>query len=319
MRGEIVLSGEVSAKLFRDALLDSLRRRTTYTYVDSILVLPEAQVGLQSYGIVYVAVAHMRRQPRHSAELVTQTLLGTVLRLYKKEGGFYLSQNWDRYLGWVSAASMVEVDSAAAAAWSTAPRVVCVENYAVMRSGRTQRSDIVTDLVAGATLKKIGQSGNWLRVETPDGRRGYVEKRHVVDEESLNAVSASAEDIVAQTKQYLGIGYLWGGTSTFGFDCSGLAQTAYRMHNIRLPRDTNQMVKEGKAVEAGENFENLVPGDLVFFGAPNSRVTHVGIYIGDREFIHADGWVHVNSFDPAHPLYNRYRHERYKTARRIVN
>lgn len=85
-----------------------------------------------------------------------------------------------------------------------------------------------------------------------------------------------------------------------------------------LPRDASQIVREGVNLPAGDHFENLLPGDLLFFGAQPERITHCGIYMGDRLFIHSDGSVHVNSLNPNHPLYNEYRYKTLRKTKRIL-
>ena len=82
--------------------------------------------------------------------------------------------------------------------------------------------------------------------------------------------------------EFLGVPYVWGGTTPKGFDCSGLVQYVYKMNEIVISRTTYTQVNEGVAVTK----EQLQPGDLVFFGNKSSP-HHVGIYIGDNKMIHA--------------------------------
>ena len=84
------------------------------------------------------------------------------------------------------------------------------------------------------------------------------------------------------TKSYLGTPYVWGGTTPKGFDCSGLVQYAYKQAGVDISRTTYTQVKEGRQVAKDE----LKVGDLVFFAIAND-VHHVGIYIGEGQFIHA--------------------------------
>ncbi len=317
---QVIISGELTNSQHKKILLDSLQAVSQYyDFLDNITVLPSKELQSQNFGIVYVSVANQRKNPKHSAELVNQTLLGTVLKLYKKEGGFYFSRNKDQYLGWVSGASMIEIDSSAASEWENAPHVVCSANYAVVFENPDPASNVVVDLVPGAKLKKLSLAGKWFNVETPDGRRGYVESKLVINEDNYLQIVTQKSRLIKTAKNFLGIPYLWGGTSAKGFDCSGFVQTVFSMNNSALPRDTNQMVKLGKVIDLSDGLTTLLPGDLLFFGPNEKIMTNVAIYIGDKQFIHSSGWVHINSLDPQHQLYNECRHKNLRTARRILD
>ncbi len=317
----LVVTGEVGRTEFKAALLDTLAAAATgLEIIDSVRVLPASELGAQVYGIVSISVANMRREPSVTAELVNQTLLGTVVRLLKWEDGYYYVQNWDRYLGWLSRSSVTEVDSAGAAAWQAGSRVVCRANYGLVRDAATDGGTILVDLVPGVTLQRLEQDGDWLQVGLPDGRIGYVPTELMRDEEAWPPITA--QRVLATARGYLGTPYLWGGTSAKGFDCSGFTQTVYRMNNLSLPRDASQQVREGEPVEAGMQFENVRPGDLLFFGPSPQRITHVGIYLGDRQIIYACGReydsVVISSLNPEHERYSEYRHSTFQTVRRVL-
>jgi hypothetical protein len=93
------------------------------------------------------------------------------------------------------------------------------------------------------------------------------------------------DELVKTAKRFIGIPYLWGGTTAKnGFDCSGLTMVSYRLNGLNLPRVSRSQFKAGKWVSK----KNLQPGDLVFFATKGgTRVTHVGMYVGDGNFIHA--------------------------------
>lgn len=91
-------------------------------------------------------------------------------------------------------------------------------------------------------------------------------------------------DLVESAHQYLGVPYKWGGTTESGFDCSGLTRAVYRLNGISLPRTSYEQYDDGKSISKGK----LQKGDLVFFITNRGkRINHVGIYIGNNEFIHA--------------------------------
>jgi cell wall-associated NlpC family hydrolase len=108
--------------------------------------------------------------------------------------------------------------------------------------------------------------------------------------------------LTATGVRFLGIPYLWGGSTPKGFDCSGLVQRIYRLHGVILPRDSDQQSRIGGEKHVA-SLDDLAPGDLLFFGRAAQRITHVGMALPDRLFLHAYGQVRVNSLDPAHPLF----------------
>lgn len=93
------------------------------------------------------------------------------------------------------------------------------------------------------------------------------------------------EELVSTARRFIGIPYRWGGTTAKnGFDCSGLTMVSYRLNGLNLPRVSRSQFEAGKWVAK----KNLQPGDLVFFATKGgTRVTHVGMYVGNGDFIHA--------------------------------
>ncbi|MEO5565967.1 MAG: C40 family peptidase [Luteimonas sp.] len=98
------------------------------------------------------------------------------------------------------------------------------------------------------------------------------------------ATGSRIQNVLKHALALLGTPYRWGGTTTDGFDCSGLVGYVFRTTlGIELPRVSRDMVRTGELIDRG----NLSPGDLVFFGRRKGRVDHVGIYLGDGRFVHA--------------------------------
>jgi cell wall-associated NlpC family hydrolase len=156
----------------------------------------------------------------------------------------------------------------------------------------------------------------------PDGRRGVLNR---TDVKGFNEWSATAfpepDKLILFSKSLLGSPYLWGGTSTKAFDCSGFVKTIYFTAGLILARDASQQFLYGKPVEVTPGFEQLKKGDLIFFGNENERkkrITHVGMYIGDTEVIHCSGMVRINSLDSARSNFSKYLKDSMMGVKRII-
>jgi cell wall-associated NlpC family hydrolase len=134
-------------------------------------------------------------------------------------------------------------------------------------------------------LPFISEEGAWTRVATPDGPRLLKTKDVEIHAGKPVRDGNIGEAIVSTAKRFLGLHYLWGGMSAFGYDCSGFAYSMHRAHGILIPRDASDQAQAGKWIEK----EEMLPGDLLFFAHEEGkgRVHHVGIYIGDNQMIHS--------------------------------
>lgn len=272
----------------------------------------------QQHGIINVTVASMHRRPNFRSEMVNQTLLGTIVRIFEEQHGFYRIENRDGYPGWITKISVVSAEPAAVDNWRRGPLLVCLANHGKVAGNGEPGGRYLVDLVPGVLLKQISENNGNIEVELPDGRRGHVQKKLVVSQSELLRIRASSDNLIEVAKSFIGTPYLWGGTSAKAFDCSGFVQTVFRLNNIELPRDARQMVHEGQAIDPGSGFENLLAGDLMFFGPTPRRIEHVAMYLGEQCYIHSDGDVRINSLHPEHPLFNEFRRRTFRQARRIL-
>jgi gamma-D-glutamyl-L-lysine dipeptidyl-peptidase len=142
------------------------------------------------------------------------------------------------------------------------------------------------------------------------GRPSPVDSAPVAGAVHDGGGTARGDDVVKRAADYLGVPYRNGGTTTRGVDCSGLTYAVYGSIGIRLPRTSDDQAHAGSPVPR----DDLEPGDLIFFGSGNN-VSHVGIYAGDGEFIHASDRARSVRFDR---LDNKYFRKRYITARRVL-
>lgn len=156
-----------------------------------------------------------------------------------------------------------------------------------VRSQPSTDGDKVKKLSEGAIIQILETLDGWYQIED-----GYVSADYVEQIDAAEAAAAAAAgspssagaQVVAYAKQYLGYPYVYGGSTPRGFDCSGFTRYVYSNFGVSLSHSGSAQKSAGKAVSAG----NLQPGDLVFFAQTSSgRISHVGIYIGGNQFIHA--------------------------------
>jgi hypothetical protein len=320
---DLVVAGDVEQQEAKQELLTVLRGLYPQV-IDSVSVLPDEKLGAKRWGIITVSVANMRSDPGEDAELGSQVLMGSIVRILKKKGGWVYIQSPDKYIGWADPDQMIRVTEEEANSWNSAQKVFVTAFSGNVHTKPSESSFPVCDLTGGAVLKKIGTTGEWVNVALADGRSGYVKRTAVMEKELWGTKLVPEPENIERTGRFLmGVPYLWGGTSPKGVDCSGFTKTVYLLNGQQLNRDANQQAEQGEPVEPGKDFEHLKKGDLLFYGRKaengrSERIVHVGIYLGNKEYIHSSGKVQINSFDPASPLYNEYNLKRFVRARRVI-
>lgn len=322
---KLILTGETDKPAAKQALLEELNK-TQLAYVDSIYLLPDTSVGQDTLGVVSISVANIRSQPKHSAELATQATMGMPLRILKKEGDWHLVQTPDKYISWIQG-SFQPMDKETYDRWQKADKLIFKEMYGFAYQDES-RMQTVSDLVAGDVMELLGENNSTFWVRFPDGREAYVLKEEAEPFNVwLTQAEATEETLVNTALKMMGIPYLWGGTSPKAADCSGFTKTVYFMNGKVLPRDASQQVHAGELVDESRNFDKLRPGDLLFFGrsatdSTRERVTHVGMWIGNNEFIHSPGLeahVRISSVDPEAENYDAFNLNRYLRTKRMIN
>ncbi len=314
----IVIKGETTNPVFRDSVVVRCRRAFTQVRDESV-VLPEPSLAENGYGVMRVSTGYLRRQPDHDMEMISQGIMGESVRLLKKRGAFYFCKLSDGYLGWMEAASIEAMNLAKVTAWNNADKVIYLRGVGLIYNDKDRKSDPISDIVGAGLVIKIAKQGKWLHVQLPDGRKGYIPADEMMDYAKFCAMpQPDGKALVHTAKSFLGHPYLWGGNSAKGVDCSGFTKTVYRMHHIELPRDANMQVHCGVRVSFDSTYRQIHAGDLLFFGADSNRITHVGIFLGNKQFIHSDGYVRVNSFDPQADNFSPYRVRGLQSVRRIL-
>jgi gamma-D-glutamyl-L-lysine dipeptidyl-peptidase len=206
----------------------------------------------------------------------TQALYGQTVRVLERHGGWVKvavvdepdPQDPHGYPGWLPASQLTTGFD------GRGRYVVAVSrNAPLLVHGRTLM------LSYGTRLPLVRWSGDFAVVRTPDGVGNLSGAE--------DPLRYSAASIVAQAERFVGVRYLWGGLSAWGFDCSGLVWDVYRAHGMTIPRDADPQFRHGAPVA----LDALRPGDLLFYGT-QSYVHHVAIYAGRGRMVEAPDSAH---------------------------
>lgn len=322
-KDSLVLIGETTSRQAYEEII-SHARKVSAGVKDRIRLLPDDKPDGAVWGVIYNSVGTLRAEPHYGAELVSQALLGMPVRILEERGGWRRVQSPDRYIGWING-SVQPMTDAQRQHYLRLPKVIITALSAHSYDDTGMEALPVSDLVAGDMLVVKSAKRGFLQLHYPDGREAFVKKTDAMKvADWLKNSRLTGESIVQAAKQLMGVPYLWGGTSTKGLDCSGFTRQVYFMHGILLARDASQQVQNGKLIDETGDFSDTLPGDLLFFGSkatddnPQERVVHVGVYLGEKRFIHASDFVHISSFDPADPLYDAFNTSRYLRTKRII-
>jgi len=265
---------------------------------------------------------NVREEPSTSSNVLTQLSKGTEVAITEVSGDWY-KISLDGKSGWVYS-QYVLLNKV------VGEGVINAQDVNI-RSYPDLSSNVITMLNAGATLNIYARSGEWYKVELGEGKSGWVFGKYLTVRNSNESRSpdevipvvelpeisdSKAQKIIDTAKKYLGVKYVYGGTSPKGFDCSGFVQYVFKECGISLERVAASQAQHGTKVSR----ENLKPGDLVFFDTDGglNYISHVGIYIGNGQFIHASSGRNARKVvisDMTSGFYNNT----YMTARRYLD
>ncbi|HYM77345.1 MAG TPA: SH3 domain-containing C40 family peptidase [Candidatus Dormibacteraeota bacterium] len=248
-----------------------------------------AKNGMQ---VVVVPVANMYSKPTEKSEVVSQALYGNNVTLLVSRGEWSRIQTSDRYKGWTPSRYLRIVLSGDGYA-TAGPTVQVVSLFANIYAEPdvTKHKPVIT--VAFETKLEVApepadakakarkqKTEGWVHVRLAGMTLAWIQESDVV----ANPKPLTIAESIELARRFLGLPYLWGGRSSFGFDCSGFTQMLVRARGINMPRDADQQAAWSGLMAVDR--KDLQPGDLLFFGSSAKDITHTGMYIGDGQFIH---------------------------------
>jgi gamma-D-glutamyl-L-lysine dipeptidyl-peptidase len=273
--------------------------------------------------VISVGVADVRRDPDPSSELVTQTLMNTPVILGENAGEWKYITLTD-YKGWVRTDELEEPIVRGFCKVGTCCGTP-LHLVAVIKTTRTPlyihpESNNILGYVYLSTmlpLLDITQASR-VMVALPGERTAWLSRTAIdVCRQEAAFPRSSISAITGYVRAFLGVPYLWGGTSCEGIDCSGFIQLCYRMGGYVIPRDAYQQYA---SLKQRVDRNHLQAGDLIFFG--RQKITHVAMALSNQEYIHSEGQLYncvtINSFDPAADHYDKRLDEIYWGAKRVI-
>lgn len=266
-------------------------------------------------GFFYVnePVVVMREKADRESEVVSQAIFSEEIKIKEEANGWFFISTPDGYLGWIDSKSIAKCLNRYETELKTSR--LCAHVY---KSKGTEFGPLKS-LPYGSKLKAIDTTDpRWLQVALPDGQFCYIQNGDVAVEQPLS----NKTDLVEFSRRFLGLPYTWGGRSSFGYDCSGFVQMLYAKIGMNLERDARLQIKDHRLKDIP--IDQLEAGDLIFFGKSDQKIMHVGLYIGEGQFIHATAgenqpWIRISHLSDHEWSGLETARYPYRTARQLVD
>jgi len=233
--------------------------------------------------VVSHPVVNMYKSATGDSEVVSQVLYGTGVLSLEKQGDWIRIRTADDYTGWVASGDVVGRSASSSGAEGKSLRVTAIIANVYREPDVTEHAPVLRlpwESIVEITPDSPKDNARWWKVRLVHGQTAWVQRGDVGEK----GAPLSIDETLNVAKRFLGTTYTWGGTSSFGFDCSGFTQMLVRQRGIEMPRDAD--LQAGWTGVVSVDRKDLQPGDLLFFGSTASKITHTGMYLGQGKFIH---------------------------------
>lgn len=229
--------------------------------------------------ITFLPLVPVRAFPSEKAEMVTQMLFGELCHIIDERSQWVrIELDNDGYSGWVDSKMLNPVIDETLSTLTGYGKDIVTTPVAEVRNILTNKTYY---LPAGSILPHCDRAHGTFAVQS---------SVFAINPSSIGPVTGR---VALTAAKFIGAPYLWGGKTVFGMDCSGLIQTVFALHGIRLPRDASQQASCGEET----TFAKRLSGDLAFFANDEGKITHVGMVVDGGAIIHASGSVRVDKLD----------------------
>ncbi len=266
---------------------------------------------IMQYGIINRNIADLRAEPDFRSERKSQLLFNEPLEVVQLRKGYSRVRQVDGYFGWIDARSIFPVNRKKYVAHGKKLNFVITSLTAKIDIYGNSPAAGIPFLFYGTKVHLLSKIGNYCVITAPDGVKYKIALKNLTPILRSPSKDISPRKIIREAEKFLGAPYLWGGTSPYGFDCSGLVQRVYSRFGIYLPRDSKDQRKAGRRIA----YDNIQCGDLLFFHR------HVAIAIDKYRIIHAslgEGSVALNSLNPEDTNFRKDLSDTYLEARRVL-
>jgi gamma-D-glutamyl-L-lysine dipeptidyl-peptidase len=231
------------------------------------------------YHSVCAPLAQMFALPDSDSPVVSQLVYSwKVLELQEVENFKYV-QSEEGYRGWVKSSFLLPYQPFNRSTIQTLSRA----SHLYEEPDITKKKSVMT-LPFESELMVLSEPEQdhfrWIEVQLINDQKAWIQRGDTTKKTPL-----SSNELVDFSQNFLGLPYTWGGTSSFGYDCSGFIQMLFRQMGVIFPRDAKDQVNASCLVSV--NLSDLAPGDLIYCGPEEGKIGHVALYIGENKIIHA--------------------------------
>tara|TARA_B100000945_G_C20362046_1_gene587665 strand:+ start:540 stop:1325 length:786 start_codon:yes stop_codon:yes gene_type:complete len=238
---------------------------------------------------ISTAVAPIYRKPDFRSEIVTQGLIWEKVTILEQRNGWVFIKMEDEYRGWIHQFYISEIN-------------IVIEDYVFITDrfvnvllDWNNKDSIKSILSFGSRIPLLDKTSKYFKIMLNCNTIGYINKQS-------NMKVKYKDDFIKIGSKLLGAPYLWGGKSSFGYDCSGLIQMIFKAVGIYFPRDTSQQFIYNKLKSI--NKKEAQSGDLIFF-SKNNKINHIGLVVDKDNILHCSGQVKYDSINKKKINFNK--------------
>lgn len=258
------------------------------------------------YHTIHLPLIDMREKPVLNGPIISQATFSEHIWIKKKGREWSLIVTMDGYSGWVPNSSFLEKHTP----YVSRGKITNTQAHIYLEPNAA--GPPILTLPYGAKLRILKRvNERWLKIILPNDLVAFIQR---------GDLSKEPKGLIKFSKKFLGIPYVWGGRSSFGYDCSGYVQMLYSWLGFTLPRDAHLQFRDprGRAIE----LDSLETGDLIFWGKSQRLIQHVGLYIDNGQFIHTSSreekpYLRISNLDDVEWSGQKKCHYPFRAARRF--